>query len=44
MWTRGLQSDGTWAPDSPFHGQGGYVVFMDGHIEWFGTKPEAAAP
>ncbi len=43
LWTRGLQSDGTWAPDSPFHGQGGYVVFMDGHIEWFSAKPEAAA-
>jgi hypothetical protein len=44
MWTRGMQSDGTWAPDSPFHGQGGYVVFMDGHMEWFGAKLDVASP
>jgi prepilin-type processing-associated H-X9-DG protein len=44
MWTRGMQSDGAWAPDSPFHGQGGYVVFLDGHIEWYGAKSDAASP
>jgi prepilin-type processing-associated H-X9-DG protein len=38
LWTRGMQSDGTWAPDSPFHGQGGYVVFLDGHVEWYNAK------
>lgn len=33
-WTRGLREDGTWAPDSPFGGKGGYLVFFDGHTEW----------
>ena len=33
-WTRGLRDDGTWAPDSPFGGVGGYIVYMDGHTEW----------
>jgi len=34
-WTRGLRDDGTWAPDSPFHGQGGFVAFLDGHVEYY---------
>ncbi len=34
IWTRGLRADGTWAPDSPFGGKGGYIGFMDGHVEW----------
>jgi len=33
-WTRGLQSDGTWAPDSPWRGEGGHITFIDGHVEW----------
>lgn len=33
-WTRGLRDDGTWAPDSPFGGQGGYILFRDGHVLW----------
>ncbi len=34
-WTRGLRPDGTWAPDSPWEGQGGHILFLDGHVEWF---------
>jgi prepilin-type processing-associated H-X9-DG protein len=33
-WTRGLQSDGTWAADSPWQGQGGHIAYLDGHVEW----------
>jgi len=35
VWTRGLRPDGTWAPDSPWQGQGGHIAFFDGHVEWF---------
>lgn len=34
-WTRGLRSDGTWAPDSPYRGEGGHVVFADGEVRFF---------
>lgn len=34
-WTRGLQSDGTWATHSPYQGQGGYIVFLAGNIQFF---------
>lgn len=33
-WSRGLREDGTWAPDSPFGGKGGYILYLDGHVEW----------
>lgn len=42
-WTRGLQPDGTWSPDSPWHGTGGHIAFLDGHVEWF-DKLNAADP
>lgn len=32
--TRGLRDDGTWAPDSPYGGKGGYIAYLDGHVEW----------
>lgn len=35
IWTRGLRSDGTWAPDSPWEGRGGHIGFLDGHVEFF---------
>jgi len=35
VWTRGLRSDGAWAPDSPWQGKGGHIAFMDGHVRWF---------
>lgn len=31
-WTRGLQPDGTWAKDSPYGGDGGYIVFLGGNV------------
>jgi prepilin-type processing-associated H-X9-DG protein len=34
-WTRGLRDDGTWGPDSPWHGAGGHIAFLDGHVTWF---------
>lgn len=39
-WTRGLQDDGTWrgstdADPSPWNGEGGWIAFADGHIEWY---------
>ncbi len=34
-WTRGLRPDGTWAPDSPYAGEGGHVVFLDGNVVFF---------
>ncbi len=34
-WTRGLRDDGTWAPDSPWQGEGGHIAFLDGHVAWF---------
>jgi prepilin-type processing-associated H-X9-DG protein len=33
-WTRGLRDDGTWAPDSPWQGQGGHIAYLDGHVTW----------
>jgi len=34
-WTRDLQSDGTWAHDSPWKGEGGHIAYLDGHVEWY---------
>jgi prepilin-type N-terminal cleavage/methylation domain-containing protein/prepilin-type processing-associated H-X9-DG protein len=35
LWTRGLGTDGTWAPNSPWKGTGGHIAFLDGHVEYF---------
>ncbi|TSJ77063.1 hypothetical protein [Rariglobus hedericola] len=34
-WTRGLQSDGTWAKHSPYGGEGGHIVFLGGNVSYF---------
>ncbi|EIQ00709.1 Interferon-induced transmembrane protein [Opitutaceae bacterium TAV1] len=34
-WTRGLRADGTWAPDSPYQGEGGWIVFLGGQATWY---------
>ncbi|MDR1281621.1 MAG: CD225/dispanin family protein [Opitutaceae bacterium] len=34
-WTRGLRTDGTWAPDSPYKGEGGWIVFLGGQTSWY---------
>ena len=34
-WTRGLQSDGTWAKFSPYGTTGGFIVFMGGNVQFY---------
>ena len=34
-WTRGLQPDGTWSKDSPYKGEGGYIVFLGGNVVFY---------
>lgn len=34
-WTRGLQASGRWAEDSPYGGEGGHIVFMDGRVVFY---------
>jgi prepilin-type processing-associated H-X9-DG protein len=34
-WTRGLQTDGSWAANSPYGGRGGHIGFLDGHVVWY---------
>jgi prepilin-type N-terminal cleavage/methylation domain-containing protein/prepilin-type processing-associated H-X9-DG protein len=41
-WTRGLQTDGTWsgpaaATPGAWNGEGGFIAFLDGHVEWYRT-------
>lgn len=35
LWTKGLDSGGTWSATSPWQGKGGHIAFMDGHVEFF---------
>jgi hypothetical protein len=35
VWTRGLESDGNWADDSPYGNWGGFIVFADGSAKTF---------
>ena len=35
LWTKGLQTDGTWEGESPWGGKGGHVLFNDGTIKWY---------
>lgn len=38
MWSRGLQSDGTWDVEiSPFSKDGGCVMYLDGRVLWYET-------
>jgi hypothetical protein len=34
-WTRGLRTDGTWSPHSPYGTDGGHIVFLGGSVQWF---------
>ncbi|MBN1404809.1 MAG: type II secretion system protein [Opitutales bacterium] len=39
-WSRGLQTDGTWAgpsdaSQSAWDGEGGHVAYLDGHVVWY---------
>tara|TARA_Y100000588_G_C13991632_1_gene811753 strand:- start:95 stop:826 length:732 start_codon:yes stop_codon:yes gene_type:complete len=35
IWTKGLQTDGTWEGDSPWGGKGGHILYNDGTIVWY---------
>jgi prepilin-type processing-associated H-X9-DG protein len=39
-WTRGLRSEGRWDEDSVFGYKGGYIAFLDGHVEWYSNLDE----
>tara|TARA_B100000614_G_C14510643_1_gene478417 strand:- start:348 stop:1073 length:726 start_codon:yes stop_codon:yes gene_type:complete len=41
IWTKGLQTDGTWTITSPWQGEGGHIAFMDGHVEFFPNIKDA---
>ncbi len=43
-WTRGLRPDGTWSADSPYQGRGGFIGFLDGHVEWFSRLSDPNDP
>lgn len=34
-WTRGLTAAGTWTSDSPYEGEGGHILFLDGHVVFY---------
>jgi len=34
-WTRGLQTKGVWADDSPYGSDGGYIAFMGGRVQFY---------
>lgn len=40
-WTRGLRSDGTWAKESPYGGEGGHIVFLGGNVRFYRTLDDA---
>ncbi|MDR2862508.1 MAG: type II secretion system GspH family protein [Puniceicoccales bacterium] len=35
IWTRGLETAGTWKENSPWGDTGGHIAFGDGHILWY---------
>ncbi len=43
-WTRGLQADGTWSKDSPFEGEGGYILFFGGNVAWHKSLQNGMLP
>ncbi len=34
LWTRGLETSGTWGKDTPW-GRGGHIAFLDGHVSFY---------
>ncbi|MFQ3225811.1 MAG: prepilin-type N-terminal cleavage/methylation domain-containing protein [Lentimonas sp.] len=40
LWTKGLDTKGTWSNTSPWQGKGGHIAFMDGHTEFFPNLQE----
>ena len=44
LWTKGLQSDGTWEGDSPWGGAGGHILWSDGWMGFYeNTKGEGGS-
>jgi hypothetical protein len=44
LWTKGLQSDGTWEGDSPWGGAGGHILWSDGWKGFYeNTKGEGGS-
>jgi prepilin-type N-terminal cleavage/methylation domain-containing protein len=35
IWTRGLDTSGTWKEDSPWRREGGHIAFGDAHVRWY---------
>jgi len=35
MWTRGLETGGSWKKDAPWGDEGGHIGFADGHVKWY---------
>lgn len=40
-FTRGLPVDGKWPKDGVYSDKGGYIAFLDGHVEWFDDLGES---
>ncbi|MEM0965042.1 MAG: prepilin-type N-terminal cleavage/methylation domain-containing protein [Verrucomicrobiota bacterium] len=43
IWTKGLETDGTWDPDrsiSPWGDDGGHIAFADGHVQFYKTTED----
>lgn len=41
-WTRGLDLEtGRWRADSPYDGEGGYIIFLAGNVQFFHTLQNA---
>jgi hypothetical protein len=39
-WTRGLLPSGDWSTGSPYHGDGGHIVFLGGNVQFFRNLAE----
>lgn len=39
LWTRGLNTSGTWGKDSPW-GLGGHIAYLDGHVSFYNELGE----
>jgi prepilin-type N-terminal cleavage/methylation domain-containing protein len=42
VWTRGLQPNGKWSTTGVYGTKGGFIAFLDGHVEWFSDLGEDA--
>lgn len=40
-WTRGLQTDGTWSPHSPYGETGGWIFFLGGNVGFYKNLTDA---